>query len=704
MERRLLCHSRHMRRFVLVLLGLSLAAGSAAGLTIDGYVTHQASGAPIADATVRLSGAENLETLTDSAGHYVFTGAFTGDWRIQPEKAGDLGGAVSPLDASYVLQAAVGKRFLDAGQTLACDVTGDGAVTPIDASRVLQFAVGKLAQFPAAQACGSDWMFVPAPAPAPNQAIIAPLFATGLCQPGAILLGAVSQSVAQQDFQALLVGDCTGNWQPSVATGTPTFSPTDTAVPAPTPSPTPTATATSAATPTITPTSSRPATATASATFTRSPTNTATFTRTRTPTSTPTGTPTRTPTKTATPTRTPTVTATATPTATATCARGVEWTLGQPLLVDTRPGGTSWLARTVPTSSGWGVFWLRADPALPSAARLFYAHVGFDGQLTVRPLLVLDIPRIASRYRYYLAAWHTDHFGLLIANRGTLSYYSLSPTGALSGPRTVGPPLFVSSTYDQESDGDLDSYPGGFLGVIEGDCSGHSCSFAFRLDPNGVPTSAVYNLVDFDFTHQFYPSAAYDGAGFAVLSVKDIDIANGGVGTKYLPATSSPSSGAKVVPTKEYLWDEFPDIGWNGTNFAAVWAENSLRDASKPWQMHFASFMRTARTSSLIADRVIDVWPSRPVLRWSTQIHALGTAWIAQYARPQPNGEALAVFDWLDNTAATAATITPFTLNADALGSSVHPQTGTLGIARGYARDGASEITFQILAAPTCAP
>jgi len=72
--------------------------------------------------------------------------------------------------------------------------------------------------------------------------------------------------------------------------------------------------------------------------------------------------------------------------------------------------------------------------------------------------------------------------------------------GVLSNRHIVGPTLFVSSTYDQEADSDFDAYPGGFLGVIEGDCSGHSCSYAFRLSPDGVQMGSSYNMVDFDYT------------------------------------------------------------------------------------------------------------------------------------------------------------------------------------------------------------
>jgi hypothetical protein len=373
-------------------------------------------------------------------------------------------------------------------------------------------------------------------------------------------------------------------------------------------------------------------------------------------------------------------------------------------VIHTHEGGNVWLTKTVPTSGGWGIFWLREDPGASGSARIYYAHIDFAGQVTHGPMRVLDVPKIAFRGRYYLAAWHEDHYGLLIANRSTLYYYNLSLDGVLSGKKAVGPTLFTSSVYDQECDGDLDSYPEGFLGVIEGACDGHSCAFAFRLDPQGNPTSSVYNLVDYDYTHQFYPRSAFDAAGFAILSVKDISISYGGVGTKYMPKDRSPgATGKKVVPAKEYLWDEFPDIAWNGAHYAAIWTENSARDWAKPWQVHFASFARNASTSTLIADRVLDVWDTKTGYRWMTQIHALGAHWVAQYVRWLPNAEAVAVYEYIDSQAATMAQIVPFPVNLDALGSSLHDQTGSFGVARAYNQNGTIQVIFQELAAPVCA-
>lgn len=681
----------------LALVAAQAAAPSPAeAINISGRIVYYANDQPLPGVTVRLRGGADLTTLSDGDGYYAFLGVPVGDWTLEPHLAGDYPAGVDQPDAAYLLRSLVSMRTLSSERVLACDTTGNGGVSPLDAARILQLRSAET-QLPAAMLCGAGWAFVPNPSPAQNQEIIQPAINGQDCRRGGIAFGPLLQSLTGQNFRAVLFGDCGG----------------DLSLPTPRPSPSPTATSSSTWTPSLTPTR----TPTTTPTSTPSPTAsfTASFTPTRTPTLTPSHTPTHSPTltPTATSTLTPTRSATATPTptdtnspaatATPTCGSGFSWNLDDPLTLRTHSGGNVWLTRTVPTGTGWGVFWLREDPGASQWARLYYAHVGTDGRVTVEPrLLAVDIPKIAFRGRYYLAAWHQDHYGVLIADRSRLYYYDLSLDGALSGRKTVGPTLFTSTVYDQESDGDLDAYPAGFLGVIEGDCGGHSCAYAFRLDPHGNPTSSTFNLVDYDFTHQFYPRSAYDGAGFALLSVKDISISNGGVVTKYMIQDRSPASRAKVVPAKQYLWDEFPDVAWNGEHYAAVWTENSARSHSAPWQMHFASFERAQYSSTLIRDGLLDVWEEKPSQRWTTQIHALGQHWVAQYVRWQPSGEPQAVYDYLSSRVETLAQASPFPVNDDALGSSIHPTTGTLGIARSYAADGVHTVTFQTLPAPVC--
>jgi hypothetical protein len=371
-------------------------------------------------------------------------------------------------------------------------------------------------------------------------------------------------------------------------------------------------------------------------------------------------------------------------------------------------GGTLWLTKTVATDTGWGVFWTRHDPVAPNSARVYYAHVDFDGQVEIGPLLLpVGITRLGSRGRYYNVAWNGGHFGIIISDYAGLYYYNLSREGVLSGRKTIPVTLFTNTSYSTEADSDLDAYPGGFVGAIEGDCGGHSCSYAFRLDANGSSTGGIKNLVDFDFTHQFWPRVAHDGSGFVFISVKDIKISDGGVMTKYLPANwGVPSTHLKVVPAKEYQWDEFPEIAWNGDHYGAIWTENSRRLHGSPWQTHFGSFKRTNTTSSAIGNRILDVRGDKSQLIWTKQIHAVGGGWTVHYSAWQGHHvEPLAVFEHIDDAGNSHLRLEPFTLSANALGSSVQPDgpyAGRLGIARGDNRNGVSTVTFFTLDPPVC--
>jgi hypothetical protein len=153
-------------------------------------------------------------TQTDSAGQFTFSGIGVADWEVQPQKTGDLGSAVDIIDAVYVLQVTIGRQTLTSPQYLACDVNGDGSVDILDAVWILQYTVGLTTRFPVAQACGSDWAFIPDAESVPYQRIIQPqLGAT--CQPGAICFQPLASDASNQNFSAVLFGDCNGSWQPS---------------------------------------------------------------------------------------------------------------------------------------------------------------------------------------------------------------------------------------------------------------------------------------------------------------------------------------------------------------------------------------------------------------------------------------------------------------------------------------------------------
>ena len=687
------------RVFAACLALASAAPMEAHATSIEGAVRYHADDSPVPHVVVDLVGPVSAAATTLADGSYAATHLPAGSWLIAPRRATAVAPELEVSDGLRMLAVAAGTVSLDAAERLACDVTGNGKVTALDAALTMRYALGMIPSLPAWETCQSPQIFIPDVAPETGLNVSMPFISPSVCQSGWLSIAETLVPAAGLDFAAVIIGDCDGSWQP--------------------PAPQPTATVTQTSTPPASATPSRSTTPSPTATRTytpsQTPTRSATPSPTRTPSATPSTPPTSTPSQSATPTSTPTATATSPPapsgTATvppdaAACAASAVWNLGAPQTLHTHENGEVWLTEAVPTDTGWGLFWLRRESASLNVVRLYYAHVGFSGEMQVAPVHLRDINFLQWRRRYYLSAWHADHFGLLIADGSTLSYFNLSKAGTLTGQRTVGPQLFNSSLYGHQADGDMISYPGGFGVIIEGNCSGHLCSYAFRLGADGTPTSSVYNLVDFDGTHQFDPRIAFDGTGFALLSVKDGGISTAGVVTKYMTATGSPGSRARVVPNKEYFWDEWTDVAWNGDHFAAIWTENTGRDHNTPWRMRFASFRRDASSSTTLGENIIEVLPSISRIRhWTTQLHSLGATWLGQYTRFVDGPNFAAVYRWLNDDGEVLGTFEPFVANTDALGSNVHPSPaagGKIAIVRGFQDGSAIKILFQLLDRPTC--
>ncbi|MBX3023309.1 matrixin family metalloprotease [bacterium] len=183
---------------------------------VRGRVQYYAAAQAVPGVTVTIEGDGATATETSMAGDYAFPDVPEGTWELGAAKQRDFGNAVSPLDAAYILQHIARLRQLDDTQQLACDVTGDGQVSALDAARILQFTVGAMPRLPVATTCGGDWMFIPDPDPPQSQAVINPLVGGGVCQGGKIMLQDLLAETNQQNFRAVLFGDCTGNWQSSM--------------------------------------------------------------------------------------------------------------------------------------------------------------------------------------------------------------------------------------------------------------------------------------------------------------------------------------------------------------------------------------------------------------------------------------------------------------------------------------------------------
>jgi Matrixin len=185
---------------------------------VRGRVLYYSGAKPVPAAVLRLVGSGDRATETAADGAYSFSDVEPGAWELTPQKSSDAASAVSALDAAYVLQATVGRRSLSVLQRLACDVTGNGEISSLDAARILQYSVGVVGQLPVAAACDQDWAFLPAVTVATDSILaIPPGMEGGECQHGKIMLDDLEDEAAGLDFEAVLFGDCTGNWAPQAA-------------------------------------------------------------------------------------------------------------------------------------------------------------------------------------------------------------------------------------------------------------------------------------------------------------------------------------------------------------------------------------------------------------------------------------------------------------------------------------------------------
>ena len=186
-------------------------------VSIGGRISYAGSGVAVSATTVQWQGKSAGSVQTDSAGQFAITGLPSAWWSVQPAKTGDAGNAIDVVDAVTILEVSAGLRRLIGSQQLACDTSGDGRVDVDDAVLILEYVVGLTARFPAAQNCGSDWAFIPQPALVPFELKFPPKLSSNSCQPGALSFEPLVGSAFNQDFSAVLFGDCAGDWQPGDA-------------------------------------------------------------------------------------------------------------------------------------------------------------------------------------------------------------------------------------------------------------------------------------------------------------------------------------------------------------------------------------------------------------------------------------------------------------------------------------------------------
>ena len=164
--------------------------------SISGTVTYgtTAAGQPskfIPGVFLTAVGSVELNASTDAAGAYLLSGFGSGPYSVTPSKSTDVNG-ISGLDAARVAQHVAGLITLTPNQQLAGDATNNGTLSGLDAARIAQTAAGITNSGIAGQ-----WKFVPA---SKNYA-------------------SVTSSLLNENYEAILVGDVTGNWAPTAPRG-----------------------------------------------------------------------------------------------------------------------------------------------------------------------------------------------------------------------------------------------------------------------------------------------------------------------------------------------------------------------------------------------------------------------------------------------------------------------------------------------------
>jgi uncharacterized repeat protein (TIGR01451 family) len=132
------------------------------------------------------AGSTPASATTNASGAYSLGGFGAGSYTVTPTKSGSVNGSISGLDAARVAQHVAGLISLTANQQIAGDATNNGGLSGLDAARIAQYAAGLTNPGIAGQ-----WKFTP---------------------PSRTYAGGVSTALANENFEAVLVGEVTGNW------------------------------------------------------------------------------------------------------------------------------------------------------------------------------------------------------------------------------------------------------------------------------------------------------------------------------------------------------------------------------------------------------------------------------------------------------------------------------------------------------------
>ncbi|HEX8998978.1 MAG TPA: LamG-like jellyroll fold domain-containing protein [Blastocatellia bacterium] len=157
----------------------------AVGGAISGAINYCISPKPVPGVTVAAAGSPPATTTTNNSGTYQLTGLGGGGYTVTPAKTGDVNGIAS-FDAALIAQHVVNIISLTSCQQLAGDTSNNGELSSFDAALIAQYVVG--INNPASIA--GTWKFVP-----PSRSY-----------------ASLSGDQINQNFDAVLMGDVSGNW------------------------------------------------------------------------------------------------------------------------------------------------------------------------------------------------------------------------------------------------------------------------------------------------------------------------------------------------------------------------------------------------------------------------------------------------------------------------------------------------------------
>ena len=175
------------------------------------YFTKTLSGdeKPVPNVILSLTGDVYYTTTTNESGDYTFDGLPPGNYEVTPQKRDTSTDALNSSDASIIAQSSVGIRELNCYELIAADVTLNGGVSAMDASNVARFKIGLTN-------CLNDdcmhWAFVSNPIQTCNK-----------WDKSSILYTSdksfyMEQNQLNTNFEAIKLGDVTGNWSDSPST------------------------------------------------------------------------------------------------------------------------------------------------------------------------------------------------------------------------------------------------------------------------------------------------------------------------------------------------------------------------------------------------------------------------------------------------------------------------------------------------------